>query len=155
MTTIMTLSSRRSGTGTGGGTCGVREAAPRATPQSPQNLLSAGFSPPHELQSHGRAVPQSPQNLLPVATSAPQRGHIIRPASHGSTACESLCASIFPAPPGSVTRRRGARRFGSLQSMTGLPVTCCHGHHSGGYEPAAPMHRHLCPQCFPSYGLYL
>src|SRR5712672_1397526 len=78
--TNMTLTSRRSGSETGAALCPGRPSASRGAPQSPQNRLSAGFSPEHTPQTHGIGVPQSPQNLLCEATWAPQRGQIIGPA---------------------------------------------------------------------------
>jgi hypothetical protein len=60
--------------------------AERAAPQSPQNLLSGGFSLLHAEHCHGNGDPQSPQNFLPLTTLVPQRGQIIRPSSVGRSA---------------------------------------------------------------------
>ena len=54
----------------------------RLLPQSPQNLVSAGFVLPQLGQRSGNAEPHCPQNLLPFGLMAPQPGQSIEFTGH-------------------------------------------------------------------------
>src|SRR5215471_11057786 len=129
--TNMTVISRRSGSGTGVGLSAGRAVASRATPQSGQNRLSAGFSLPHDLQSHGKAVPQSPQNFLCGATWAPQRGQTIGPASSVSTAREPFYeATNMSGHSGRHEYQRDLRMFPSARTISRVRWAGCDARHT-------------------------
>src|SRR6476619_3466057 len=122
----MTLTSRRSGTGSAAGTAGACGTASRAAPQSPQNRLSAKFSLPQATHCHGSGVPQSPQNLLLVAAAAPQRGHIMPWSFCLSTTGKPLCACFqsiqFSGAPGGVKCLGGTRSTRTYQRYAAFDI---------------------------------